>query len=401
MTARRSFQVRDDRDTGTSASFEPPRRHSRKHNTRASHPGESSEFSAESLPLYDSPVVQTSKASPQSSDHQPQALTKSQLEALERQQAQECGIAFESSISGADSSSLSHHSEFPAIHGRQGLGLSMLEKPLPEIPVSAKERGKQSTLDKFLTSGQLGYSDPNTAATPVKDESGYDMGFSFQPGNDEEELLTRRADRDRAQRRTVDEQLDLRTSLSDLRSSKSNTPSPSTKEHSHRFRQATRPGVKTKTSASGLSTTAKPSYLPRVHQDHDSITRMDSSSSSIVTAVRDNSGRSSANNSQAGRSKLNRKTGSSGSTEAVSAATAAARAYAAVNKRTSNESSRGGSDCGKIRKESRGSEVEEHKSRIGSGATSLRSMKSTSSICESEAGKEKKIVGGVRMIEKS
>jgi hypothetical protein len=269
-------------------------------------------------------------------------LTKSQLEALERQQAQEFGVHFDSSTS-SDSRSLGLGLEVPPVPTTPLIGLGILEKALPEIPVSAKERAKQTTLDKYLNNRQHSYSDPNTV-TPVKSIADHEMGFSFQPGADED-ILVRSTERDRTQRKTVDEQLDHRPSLPNLKASGSNIPTSSTKRLSNRPSVAHIQNPRAK-----VSPTPKTCLHPRT-QDNDGIGRMDSSSSSIVTAVRDNSGRSSANNSQAGRPRLKANTDgtNSGSSEAVSAVTAAARAYAASNKRPSTDSSRKGSESGEAR----------------------------------------------------
>jgi hypothetical protein len=387
IIARRSFQLRDDRAPTATASFEPQRGLPRKRNTIDSHTrGEHSQFLDGNLQIGNSPKVQKANGLPQGSEHQLQSLTKLQLEALERQQAQEFGVKFESSVSGADSSSLSHRSDIPA-YKTPLIGLGILEKPLPEIPIRAKERGKQTTLDKYLNARQHSYSDPNTG-TPVKKVADYDMGFSFQPGDDED-LLAKRTERDRAQRRTVDEHLGYRPCLPILRDPGSNTPSSPTKEASRRPRLVQDPKA---------TVSPKPSQLPRI-QDHDHILgRMDSSSSSIVTAVRDNSGRSSANNSQAGQPRLKRNTDTtgSGSSDATSAVTAAARAYAVGNKRPSFESNRKGSGSGEKRKDAKGNDIEGSKSMMPNRTTSIAST--TSSINGSEVDKAKKLAGGIRMI---
>jgi hypothetical protein len=225
--------------------------------------------------------MQTAKASPHDSDRQViPTLTESQLQVLERQQAQEFDIALDSSTSGADSSSISYRSDFPAAHGQQITGLGILEKPLPEIPISAMERAKQTTLDKFLhaSARQHSYSDPNTRIERGECSIPYDMGFSFQLG-DEEALLARRMERDRAQRRTVDEHLDQRPSLPNPRDSGSNTTTSSVQEHSRRPRQTIKPEIKPKSptaelSVTGIPTPAKPVLVPRAIQDHDQLSRM-------------------------------------------------------------------------------------------------------------------------------
>ncbi|KAG0646694.1 hypothetical protein D0Z07_6211 [Hyphodiscus hymeniophilus] len=243
-------------------------------------------------------TVQAAKISMQGSVHGIQTLTKVQLKALERQQAQEFGVNFESSVSGADSSSVSHHSDIPP-QRTPLLGLGIHEKPLPEIPISANERAKQTTLDKYLSSRQHSYSDPNTP-TPVKQSVDYEKVFSFRPGDDDELVGRRSSDRDRAQRSAVDEHLGYRPSMPNLKTGPI-TPTSDRKTTSHRPRLARLEDKKTFVSP-------KPSQLPRIQDNDHILGRMDSSSSSIVTAVRDNSGRSSASNSQAGRPKLKRNT---------------------------------------------------------------------------------------------
>ena len=221
------------------------------------------------------------KASTHDSDPQLiQTLNKSQLEALEREQTEEFGIAFESSTSGAGSSSISHRSGFRAAHGQQVRELGILEKPLPEIPISAMERAKQTTLDKFLRAsvGQHSYSDPNIGIGRGEYSILYDVGFSFQPG-DEETLLARTMEIDRAQRRTVDEYLDHQTSLPDIRGPGSNTASSRVQERSHRPRQAAEPEIKpkpptTRLSSTGIPTPVKLVLVPRAIQDHDQLSRM-------------------------------------------------------------------------------------------------------------------------------
>jgi hypothetical protein len=129
---------------------------------------------------------------------------------------------------------------------------------------------------------------------------------------------------------------------------------------------------------------------------------MDSSSSSIITAVRDNSGRKSTNgsqnNSQAGRPKLNRNTGT-GNREAVStAATAAARAFAAGYK-ISPTASRKGSGSRQTRKDGKRNDADGNKSVLSTRTTSITS--SNSSVSGNEAGNAKGVAGGVRRNEKS
>jgi hypothetical protein len=312
-------------------------------------------------------------------------------------------VVFESSTeSGADSSSISYRSEFPATHGRQGLGIGLLEKPLPEIPISSKERARQTTLGRFLHGRKHSYSDPNSTTEYGERTSSYQMGFSFQPGDDED-LLGQRAERDRVTWKTVDEHLEHRSSPPRPSEARSDTP-PSVQEPSYRPGGDIRPTIKPKPSASGLysTVTARLSQLPRV-QGHDQLSRMDSSSSSVITAVRDNSGRSSANNSRTGRPKLNRNADTgSGSSEAVStAATAAARAFAS-NKRSPTISRKGsvaGSGSGTHAETPTRNDGGGNKSMFADRTTSTRSV--TSSVSGSEVTGGEKAARAARRNEKS
>lgn len=297
-------------------------------------------------------------------------------------------MAFESSTeSGVDSNSVSFSSGFPSANNRQafGLGIRIREKPLPDIPLSAKERAKQTTLDRFLNVNQLQqvYQDPNS---PGEHVVSYQMGFSFQPGDDTD-ILAKSTESDRSKRKTLDEHLDDRVALVSTPESRPGTSS--SKETPHHPRGTPKTDFKSKLPAIG-----KPSYVSRV-QEHDQLNRMDSTSS-MITAVRDNSGRSSTNGSQnnsqagTGRPKLNRNAGAgtgSGSSEAV---TAAARALAANSKRSPRECRTGSGSHAEG-----GNEVEGSKSTIDSRATSS----ADSSTNGSEAGT--KVVGSVRRNDKS
>ena len=185
---------------------------------------------------------------------------------------------------------------------------------------------------------------------------------------------------------------------SPLRHLESRSETPSSSQESSRLPpRSTRPITKPKPSATGHSTTAtaEPCQLPRM-QDHDQLSRMDSSSSSVITAVRDISGRNSANNSQLGRPKLSRSAGTgSGSTEAVStAATAAARAFAgskrspAVSRKGSSSGSGPGSGTHAETRSER-NDADGNKSMLAGRTTSIESA--TSSISGSEVGNGKTI----------
>lgn len=219
------------------------------------------------------------------------------------------------------------------------VGLGILEKPLPQIPLNVEQRGKQTTLDKFLRNRQASYPDPNiNPETPSRGKANFDVGFSFQPGATED-ILVRSTQRDRNQRKSISDLLDDRQSMPNLKESETTTTAS---RPSSINRLPHRPNLAHIQIPSDRSSPShQPSSHSRVLQDHDSLRRAASSNSSIVTAIRDNSGRS-TNNSQVGRQRLNRTMdGAHGSSsDALSAATAATRAYAASTQRASMESSR-------------------------------------------------------------
>ena len=352
-------------------------------------PGEQSPQISDSLHHWGSPAVRVAEEAMHGSVYQIQSLTKEQLEALEQQQSQEFGVQFESSVSGTSSNSVEHHSEVPASRTPL-LGLGILEKPLPEIPISANERARQTTLDKYLRSRQHNYSDPNNG-TPVKQVADYNMGFSFRPGDEEDVLARRSTELERARRKAVDDQLRYRHSLQSLKTSGSYTPSSS--------HATPRRPILAHVQESRAKVSPKPTRLPRLQDNDHVLGRMDSSSSSIITALRDNSGRSSTNNSLAGRPKLERNgegTGT-GNSEAVSAVTAAARAYAASKKRSSSESARKGS--GEVGRETKGNDDESSKNRASTRTASIAST--VLSFHGTEVDRGKKPVGGMRLVDKS
>jgi len=311
--------MREDRDLDVTAGFMSRRRFSHRRATTNSRPQAQRSITSESS--YDCPNMQTQRASPQ----QPQSLTKSQLEALERQQEiADHSVLFGSSESGV-SSSVSHHSDFPVLQGPQGLGIDLLEKPLPEIPKVPEDRGKQTTLLRFFHGKKHSYSDPNKSRVYEEPTASFQGGFSFRRGD--EDLHSQRSERDRTKRKTVNEHLEHQSSPLKPMESPNNTPPNTTPPHEPVSSTAgmKRPTIKSKPSSTGMNTTTaviRPSLLPRIQVDSDHPSRMNSSSSSVVTAVRHNSSRSSAGNSQIGRPTVNRSAGSR-SSEAIAAATRA------------------------------------------------------------------------------
>jgi hypothetical protein len=245
---------------------------------------------------------------------------RAQLDALEQQQTeQEFGVIFDSSTSGPESSSQSAHS-------RLGLGIHPHEKPLPDIPRGIRV-SHCSTCEgtDTVTSGDAGAVSTNHTML-------HQMSFSFQPGDDAD-ILAQVVSEDRANKHTSEVHMRQRTPKES--GSRSETSSNDqiyfdSAEPSRKKRVPTNPSLKIKSSG-------KSSHVPRNLQESDPFERGDSSSS-IVTAVRDNSGRSansSQNDTQSGWPNLECKSGSS---EAV---TAAKRALAISKKNVSSEGNTG------------------------------------------------------------
>ncbi len=218
-------------------------------------------------------------------------------------------MTFDSSTSAP--STHSSHDEKASMGSRIGLGINIDEKPLPGIP-SDHERNKSgqtaSGFDDTLYRQCTGISGSL--------ETAHQMGFSFKPGDDADILAqtTTRILKTRSMVGAIPYQ--MRTASSEGKSETSNTTSKSAEGTWH---------LKLPLSTYNSKLQSKPG---RNLQDRESLQR-DDSTSSIITAIQDNSGRSSVDSSrqssQGGRQKLNR---NSGSNEAI---TAAARALASAS----------------------------------------------------------------------
>lgn len=250
------------------------------------------------------------------------SLARSSLDALEQQQAEaEYGMTFDSSTSAP--STQSSHDEKASMGSRIGLGIDFDEKPLPRIP-SDHERNKSGQ----TTSGFDDTLYRQRTASSGSLETSHQMGFSFKPGDDADILA-----------QTTTRNLKTRSMLGTRPYQMRTVSSEGKSEASY-------------TTLKGAEGTwhlksPLPTYKPKLQskpgrdfQDRESLQR-DDSTSSIITAIRDNSRRSSVDSSrqssQGGRQKLNR---NSGSNEAI---TAAARALASASASTRNSSTKASS----------------------------------------------------------
>ena len=223
---------------------------------------------------------------------------------------------------------------------KQSKGLETYDKPLPDIPNADIPAG-QTTLDKFFGPRKHSLSDGSPAELPVPRQ----MSFSFRPGDDS--LLSFRTTRDRSKRQTLDGRL--------LNSEDSPSPFATPPEQMSRETSSS-PATAIPNPKSKLPRPGTPKDFALEVQEDDALKRGDSKSS-VITAVRDNSSRSSVRGSQdykqSGRPRLYRQTIGS-SSEAVAAA---ARALAASSKRSPNASTRVGSQEGSESNESNGCSV--------------------------------------------
>jgi hypothetical protein len=249
------------------------------------------------------------------------SLTSSKVDALEQQQAEEgYGMAFDSSTSGPESGTQSSHCG--TVYSRVGLGIDVDEKPLPKLP--GRERNKlehtanglyDTVCPQFDVGGE-------TLETPSQ------LGFSFKSGDDAD-ILAQSSARDSKP-----------TSKVGLRTHQQSTTSSEGKSEAS---NTTVRNVEGSWQLKSTPVSYKPkikSKLDRDSQDRELLQR-DDSTSSIITALRDNSGRSSVDSSrqssQGVRQKLNR---NSGSNEAI---TAAVRALASASASARNSSRKGSS----------------------------------------------------------
>jgi hypothetical protein len=206
------------------------------------------------------------------------SLTRSSLDALEQQQAEgEYGMTFDSSTS--EPSTQSSHDEKASMRSRIKLGINIDEKPLPRIPSDHEQNKSGQTASGF---DDTLYRQRTASSGSL--ETSHQMGFSFKPGDDAD-ILAQTTTRNLKTRSMVAARpYQMRTASSEGKSEASNTTLKSAEGTWH--------------LKSALST-----YKPKLQtkpgrdlQDRESLQR-DDSTSSIITAIRDNSGRSSVDSS--------------------------------------------------------------------------------------------------------
>jgi hypothetical protein len=311
-------------------------------------------------------------------------LTKSHLEALERQQFEEQhGVSFDSSTSGT-SPNQSFQGKATGLGAGVELGIDIHDKLVPRIPQSPLLNMEAKTSSRSVSESNEGYQ------TELEEEPrpGDLMGFSFNPGDDTS-ILAQEAKYEVKKKKKAARNY-TRPDRSPIASRNPEQRSESSTADTSPRRRSETPVQKQLRKSIAIANPA----IARDTQESDSL-RRDDSISSVVTAVRDNSGRSSAagsiQNSQNSRQSLNRSAGSS--SEAV---TAAVRALAAVNvkgKMTGSGSygeGSGGSSKGSGERRSGSASYEEQRGEsskvIGEAARDARQNGKTSSGASSTVG---------------
>jgi len=282
-----------------------------------------SSASEASLPMYQPPTPKGLSS-----------LTRSKLDGLEQRQGErEHMLAFDLSASGPESSANHSHDDRPYPGSRVGLGIDIDEKPLPKIPLN-QEINKSERIQEV---GELGSS--NYAPFGAVGRSLEMSSFSFKPGDDTDILTQSMAKnlktKSAAAIRTYQSRLtDCEEQLDRIYTSGQNVVGS-------RLPKSTPFGHKGKVH----------SKAGRDLQDYEALKR-DDSNSSIITAVRVDSRRSSVDSSrhssQNARQRLNR---NSGSNEAVTAAVRALACASASARDSPRKGSIGGTREGSSRGE--------------------------------------------------
>jgi hypothetical protein len=229
------------------------------------------------------------------------------------------GVSFDPSTS-ATSTNQSFHGTASGLGAGVGLGIDIHDKPLSGIPQSPLLNMEAKTSSRSVSESSEGYQ------TKLEEEPrpGDLMGFSFNPGDDTS-ILAQEAKYEVKKKKKKAARNYTRPDRSPIASRNPEEPSESPTADTSPRRRSETPVQKQHRESIAIANPA----IARETQESDSL-RRDDSISSVVTAVRNNSGRSSVagsiQNSQNSRQKLNRSAGSS--SEAV---TAAVRALAAVN----------------------------------------------------------------------
>jgi hypothetical protein len=266
-------------------------------------------------------------------------LATSQLDAFERQQAErEFGMAFDSSTSGPESSTQSSHDEVLHVEQRLGLGIDINKKPLPDIPSNPEPNISGHTIHYFHVPR---YPQFDTGTETL--EPSPQLGFSFKPGDDLD-IIAHNTVRD-GNAKDV-----LGVSTYQSRSTTSEEQSETSYMSTQCVGGARRPKS---TPLSAKHKLQSKRGIARDIQDNESLKR-DDSTSSIITAVRANSGHSIESSRHSNRNLQQKLTRSSGSSEAI---TAAARAIAGAPASVrGSASTQKGSGFGAREKVSRGEE---------------------------------------------
>ncbi|KAI9048934.1 hypothetical protein LZ554_006784 [Drepanopeziza brunnea f. sp. 'monogermtubi'] len=286
-----------------------------------------SRASTSSFLLYASPAELVESVRQQGPGPDLAAFSKAQLEELERRQAQaELGVAFNSSSESESStnSPKGRNDTVSPLVAPSGLGIGFQARSTSINSTGSIWRMADVSIRESIGS--------KSRYDSLSQDSPSQVAFSFRPGDDE--VLAQRARTGQTPRRTREGYSHHRTSTEASRRQSESSPSLSRDGTSETSRHSRTEATKAY-GRSAMPRRTSSRSRPREIQETET-TRRDESNSSFVTALRHNSGRSSAHgsqNSSQNRRNLNR---NSGSSEAV---TAAARALNGAKRRPVLDSS--------------------------------------------------------------
>lgn len=291
--------------------------------------------SIDSIPIYASPAELNDPTQQQTANPDLTILTQLQLKDLERQRAhEEFGVAFDSSTesdSSTGSPPQSNNEAISPIVTPSGLGLGIQANPLPAIPNPKVKKSDLSIRSNFLCDESIS---SKSRYDRLSRDSPTQVAFSFRPG-DEDVLAQKSGVGDRPRRmpeRRSYQRSSMETSEQHSQSSsvtRDNASDTSRRSQAALTKHSAGPNMPSRTSSSRSR--------PLETQEFDFMKR-DDSRGSVVTALRDNSGRSSVASSQ--NNSLSRR-GLQRNTSSNEAVTAAARALTADAKKRSEQKGSG------------------------------------------------------------
>lgn len=282
-----------------------------------------------SFPIHTSPEELNEPVPPQGPNLDLALLSKTQLADLERQRAHaEFGVAFDSSSeseSSTNSPDRKTETSLPVM-APSGLGIGFQAKHTPVYPKGPVRQMREPT-------GSGG------RYASLAQEAPSQVAFSFRPGDDE--VLAQRARTGQTPRR-IPERRSYHQRSTEAGEPHGESASVARDSVAETVVRPSKPEPAVPAGRPATLSRTSSRSRPREIQEAELVKR-DDSNSSFVTALRDNSGRSSASGAQDHGQRRRRLDRNSGSSEAVAAA---ARALAAAKKRPALDQSSSSGDRG-------------------------------------------------------